>query len=520
MSQSGYTPIQLYYSTVSTRIPSAGNLALGELALNTTDGVLYFKTTGGTVTAIANSSVATGNLPGGSAGTIVYQSATGVTAYLALGSTNSLLYSNGTGPAYASIGTAGSIVYSTGTAPTSLALGAANTVLISNGSTPQYVSQSSLSVGTAATAGFATSAGSASTATTATSATNIANGTANQVVYQSGSGATSFITAPTGAQTGFVLGWNGTTFAWVSAPAATTTANISGGAQYQIPFQSATSTTAFNANLTFNSSTNTFTTTNVTATSALSGNTVASTTTITAGSTITATGGITGSTITANSSISTSATTGAFNYGTLSYSDVNIFASHQTSVNSYAQKIMQNTNSGSSASVDFVVSNDQGTATTFYGDFGMNSSTYSGVGSFQQPNVVYLYSISSDLVVGTQGNNYLRLVTNNNSADTITLSPTNAVAFNGSYGTSGNILVTQGTASAPLWTAPSTITVGTATNLAGGIASQIPYQTAAGTTSFISNGTVGQVLVSNGTSAPTFQTLAIADNSLLWYFMG
>ena len=46
----------------------------------------------------------------------------------------------------------------------------------------------------------------------------------------------------------------------------------------------------------------------------------------------------------------------------------------------------------------------------------------------------------------------------------------------------------------------------TATNLAGGIASQIPYQTGAGATSFITNGTAGQVLTSNGTSAPTFQS--------------
>jgi hypothetical protein len=51
----------------------------------------------------------------------------------------------------------------------------------------------------------------------------------------------------------------------------------------------------------------------------------------------------------------------------------------------------------------------------------------------------------------------------------------------------------------------TTGTAATATNLAGGIASQIPYQTAAGTTSFISNGTAGYVLTSNGTSAPTWQ---------------
>lgn len=45
----------------------------------------------------------------------------------------------------------------------------------------------------------------------------------------------------------------------------------------------------------------------------------------------------------------------------------------------------------------------------------------------------------------------------------------------------------------------------TATNLAGGIASQIPYQSAAGTTTFIPNGTSGQILKSNGTSAPSWE---------------
>lgn len=44
----------------------------------------------------------------------------------------------------------------------------------------------------------------------------------------------------------------------------------------------------------------------------------------------------------------------------------------------------------------------------------------------------------------------------------------------------------------------------TATNIAGGIASQIPYQTGANTTSFIANGAAGQVLTSNGTSAPAW----------------
>jgi hypothetical protein len=47
-------------------------------------------------------------------------------------------------------------------------------------------------------------------------------------------------------------------------------------------------------------------------------------------------------------------------------------------------------------------------------------------------------------------------------------------------------------------------TATTATNIAGGIASQIPYQSGANTTAFIANGTTGQFLKSNGTSAPSW----------------
>lgn len=112
---------------------------------------------------------------------------------------------------------------------------------------------------------------------------------------------------------------------------------------------------------------------------------------------------------------------------------------------------MQNTNAGSSASVDFIVSNDQGTATTFYGDFGMNSSTYSGTGPFQAANTVYLYSISSDLTIGTKSANYLRFVTNDNAADSITINASSAVAFNGNYGSTGQLLQSNGSSSAPTW---------------------------------------------------------------------
>lgn len=56
MAQSGYTPIQLYYSSTAAATPSAGNLTDGELALNTNDGKLYYKSSGGSVQLLASAS--------------------------------------------------------------------------------------------------------------------------------------------------------------------------------------------------------------------------------------------------------------------------------------------------------------------------------------------------------------------------------------------------------------------------------------------------------------------------------
>jgi hypothetical protein len=51
---------------------------------------------------------------------------------------------------------------------------------------------------------------------------------------------------------------------------------------------------------------------------------------------------------------------------------------------------------------------------------------------------------------------------------------------------------------------PTTLTAGKATNLAGGSAGVVPYQSATDTTAFTAVGTSGQVLKSNGTTAPTW----------------
>lgn len=43
MAQTGFTPIVLFHSATTTNAPTAGNLAAGELALNTADGFLFYK---------------------------------------------------------------------------------------------------------------------------------------------------------------------------------------------------------------------------------------------------------------------------------------------------------------------------------------------------------------------------------------------------------------------------------------------------------------------------------------------
>lgn len=79
-------------------------------------------------------------------------------------------------------------------------------------------------------------------------------------------------------------------------------------------------------------------------------------------------------------------------------------------------------------------------------------------------------------------------------------------------GTSGYILAAG--ASAPGYVAQSTLSVGsattatTSTNLAGGGAGSVPYQSGAGATAFVAAGTIGYVLTSNGTSAPTWAVAA------------
>jgi len=100
MAQSGYTPLSLYYSSTSGVAPTSGNLVSGELAINITDGKLYFKNTSGAVTLLASAAgaAAATNLSGGTSGQIPYQNGASSTTFMAApGTSGTYLGWNGSG---------------------------------------------------------------------------------------------------------------------------------------------------------------------------------------------------------------------------------------------------------------------------------------------------------------------------------------------------------------------------------------------------------------------------------------
>ena len=121
----------------------------------------------------------------------------------------------------------------------------------------------------------------------------------------------------------------------------------------------------------------------------------------------------------------TSATNQApFSYGTLGFTDTNIFASMQSSVNSYNQFAIQNTSAGTAASAGYVAYNNNGTASTNYMTVGINSSGYTGTGSINGAGYGYLLSASTDMVIGTIGNNAIHFAVNSGATDALTIAAT------------------------------------------------------------------------------------------------
>ena len=64
MAATNYTPISLYYSSTTTNVPLNTNLVNGELAINITDGKLFYKDNAGVVQTIATKAGASGDVVG------------------------------------------------------------------------------------------------------------------------------------------------------------------------------------------------------------------------------------------------------------------------------------------------------------------------------------------------------------------------------------------------------------------------------------------------------------------------
>jgi hypothetical protein len=186
MAATNYTPIQLYYSTTASAVPLAANLVSGELAINITDGKIYYKDNAGVVQLFGSKSDLT-TISFGSTG-LTPSTATGGAVTVA----GTLITSNG-GTGLSSFAAGDIMYYSSGTAMSKLTIGTNGQILTSNGTAPTWTSGSSITVGIA---------------------TNLAGGAAGSVPYQSGASTTTFLSIGTSNQ---VLTSSGTAPQWSSS---------------------------------------------------------------------------------------------------------------------------------------------------------------------------------------------------------------------------------------------------------------------------------------------------------------
>ena len=426
-------------STVATGTPPlsvasttpVANLSIGGNAATATN-VAYSGLTGTVPTwnqnTTGNAATAT-SLYGGITGSLPVQVSANNTIFVSIGGAGSILTSNGATPGWSSAinaVTIGATSPSTG-AFTTLSSTGSITSTVSTGTAPLTVTSTTpvanLSIG-----------GNAATATNvAYSGLTGTVPTWNQNTTGNAATATTATNVAYSGLTGTVPTWNQNTTGTATNSSNTLVTTSTTNAAYPVSLSPSATTgqqsLLMSTSLTYNPSTNALV--------------APSTGSISAGAFI------------ASETITGSLNAGAFSYGTLSYPDVNIFESFTSSVNTYNQSILQNTNSGSAASTDYVVSNNNGTSTTYYGDFGMNSSGFTGSGSLNTPNAVYLTATSGDLVIGTTTNNPIHFVVNGGTTDAFTIGTAGQLSVAGSTGTTGQVLTSNGASAAPSWTTSS-----------------------------------------------------------------
>ena len=120
----------------------------------------------------------------------------------------------------------------------------------------------------------------------------------------------------------------------------------------------------------------------------------------------------------------------------LGYSDTGVIGSFASTVAGYNQVVVQNKSTATNASSNFNVSNDAGTAGSNYAELGINSSTFTGTGSFNIAGASYVASASTDLTIGTYGAYSIHFVTNSNTTDAMTIYNNGGISL-GTFGNPG-----------------------------------------------------------------------------------
>jgi hypothetical protein len=105
----------------------------------------------------------------------------------------------------------------------------------------------------------------------------------------------------------------------------------------------------------------------------------------------------------------------------ISYSDTGIIGSFASTEAGYNQVIIQNKSAATNASANLNISNDVSTSSSGFAELGINSSNFTGTGSFNIPSASYLASASTDLTIGTYGAYNVHFVTNSNTTDAMTI---------------------------------------------------------------------------------------------------
>jgi hypothetical protein len=461
------------------------------------------------------------NLLGGTSGAVGYQSNSGATSFVS-GTAGQLFVSAGTGaPTFTDTstiqvgfasnilgGVAGSVPYqsASGTS-TFLALGTAGQVLVAGATAPQYTNTSSLQVGSAA---------------------NILGGTAGRLPYQSASGVTAFVSA---ALTGTVLVSNGTgapAFQNTLTLSGTTIATssqtgalvVAGGVGIGGKLYAAGNIDT--QQLAVNSSASSTTTNTANALYVAGGAWIG-------GSTVIRGSAIFDGTVVFNSStfttISQEVTTSSnflqlhtpsgpawtFNDG----KDIGIVFSYYAAGDANAFL-------GRSATTGYLEWFETGTdgASVFTGTYGTfktgNIQLASGTSNLGNTNTGALVvtggvGISGNLFVGGSITGTASRATNLAAGAGGSL-PYQSAASTTAYlgiGSNGTVLTSNGTV--PQWTSLGSVTANTATfaiNINGGSAGQIPFQLSTGSTAFFGPGTAGQLLVSAGANTPVYTNTA------------